>query len=92
MLFNMTTLNPVELPAEVWLRHLELVSQLTEGATPKAKGSLVVNFDNVWKVRERDDIDVVARGGRRRCEGRMLDETWEALAISIGSFINPVFY
>lgn len=51
---------------------------------------LVVNVDAIWKIRQRDDIDIVGRVGSGRFDGRRLNQTGKALAIAIDRGINPV--
>ena len=49
-----------------------------------------MDVDALWKVRQRDDIDVVGRIGPRRLNRRGFNETWEALAIAVDRGIDPV--
>ena len=56
----------------------------------QTKRSLVVDVDALWKVRQRDDIDVVGGVGSRRLNRRGFNKTWEALAIAVDGGIDPI--
>jgi hypothetical protein len=56
----------------------------------QTKRSLEVDVDAMWKVGQRDDIDVVAGLGLRRLNRRGFNETREALAIAVDGRIDPV--
>ncbi len=56
----------------------------------QTKWSLVVDVDALWKIRQRDDIDVVGGVGPRRLNCRGFNEAWETLAIAVDGGINPV--
>jgi hypothetical protein len=49
----------------------------------------VVDVDALWKVRQRDDVDVGGIGPRRLYR-RGFNETREALAITVDGGIDPV--
>ena len=49
-----------------------------------------MDVDALWKVRQRDDIDIIGGVGPCRFNRRGFNETWEALAIAVDGGIDPI--